>query len=172
MSHTIGPCRAEQIPELVDLANRIFRGRRDRDMGADGKLVAHVGICIRDAVTLGAPLRVASIGAVCTDPDYRGRGLGSELMADAAAHSRAQGASLMLNSGGRGLYHRLGYVTVGRFTSHQAPAGGPGDVVELSLATGADRDAVVALHQREPVRFLRPLDDWNALLEAGMLMNQ
>jgi predicted N-acetyltransferase YhbS len=190
MSHTITSCRPDEILELVELANRIFRGRRPGDMGAeypllicaenceqlrvaraDGRLVAHVGICIRDAVILGAPLRVASIGAVCTDPDYRGRGIASDLMADAAAHSRARGASLMLISGGRGLYHRLGYVTVGRFNRYQAPSGDLAAGLELAPLGEDDLDAVIALHQREPVRFLRPREDWERLLAAGMLMN-
>src|ERR687888_292012 len=94
------PCRPEELPALLRLANRVFRPRGG-DMGPeyplefneanaenlrvidrDGEIVAHVGICLREALILGVPLRVASIGAVCTDPTCRGAGLASRLMAD------------------------------------------------------------------------------------------
>src|SRR6478672_3282938 len=98
-----------RMEELVSLANRVFRSSGG-DMGQeyplvfdptapegmrviaeDGKLVSHVGICIRDASLLGTPLRIASIGAVCTDPAYRGRQFASSLMEDAIALARKQG---------------------------------------------------------------------------------
>jgi predicted N-acetyltransferase YhbS len=137
----------------------------------EGQLVAHVGISIRDAIVLGTRLRVASIGAVGTDPGCRGQGMASALMEDARIHSRARGASLMLISGGRGLYHRLGYVTVGRFTGHRAAAG-PAVGVTIAPMAAEELAVVIALHQQEPVRFLRPRENWEALLAAGMLMNQ
>ena len=49
--------------------------------------------------------------------------MASALMQDARRCAREAGASLMLISGGRGLYHRLGYVTVGRFLRYQWSAG-------------------------------------------------
>src|SRR5436305_682298 len=126
-------CRAEELEALAALVNRVFRAG-DGDMRAHYPLLfgpenlaglrivpgepgplALVGVCVREATLLGARLRVASIGSVCTDPDHRGQGLASTLMADAARHARGMGAALLLISGGRGLYHRLGYVTVGRF---------------------------------------------------------
>src|SRR5262245_30058482 len=106
MTHPTRGCRPEELGELGEFTNRIFRGPRPGDMAAeypllfsernceqlrvverDGRLVAHVGICIRDAIILGARLRVASIGAVATDPEHRGLGIASALMADAAAHA-------------------------------------------------------------------------------------
>jgi predicted N-acetyltransferase YhbS len=194
LAQRMGACRPDELRELVSLANAVFRGRRTGDMGGefpllfsegncdhlrvvreDGRMVAHVGICIRDAVILGARLRVASIGAVCTHPDYRGRGLASELMRDAAAHSLEQGAVLMLISGGRGLYHRLGYVSVGRFLVYETGPGAADDAgpdVRLRPMGDDELDVAIGLHQREAVRFLRPREDWQRLLSAGMLMNE
>src|SRR5205814_2302767 len=189
MAYEIGPCRPEELPELGELTNRIFRGQRAGDMAAEypllfnerncsqlrvaragGRLVGHVGISIRDTLILGAAIRVASIGAVGTDPECRGQGIASDLMADAAAHARENGASLMLISGGRGLYHRLGYVEVGRFVIYRAPAGRLPQGFEIRSRDPADLDTLISLHQREPVRFIRPREDWTALLDAGMLM--
>ena len=190
MDYEFGHCAAGELGDLVALTNRVFRARRPGDMGEeyplvfephnlenlrvarhDGRIVAHVGICLRNATVLGAPLRVASIGAVATDPDHRGHGLASRLMTDAREHAVRDGASLMLISGLRGLYHRLGYVQVGDFRRFEIPAGEPDPQVTVDLLDDPDLPAVVRLHQQEPVRFLRPLDDWHKLLAAGVLMN-
>ena len=191
MDYEVGPCLLEQLPALVELANRVFRSGQPGDMGAEyplvfdpgnvenlrvarvgGRVVSHVGICFRDASLLGASIRVASIGAVATDPEHRGSGLASRLMADARRHAMERGASLMLISGGRGLYHRLGYVDVGVFEDWRAPAGEPDPEYSAEPHYGGDLADVVRLHQAEPVRFHRPLDDWRRILAAGMLMNQ
>lgn len=184
-------CRMEERDALMALINRVFSGLQDmgaafpllfdrdnleglRVVPGDQGPVAHVGVCIRPAVILGARIKVANIGAVCTDPDHRGRGLASALMADARRHARESGASLMLISGGRGLYRRLGYVTAGRFDRYQLQAAqlhGPGTPgVELTDYREEDLPGVAALQQAEPVRFVRPASDWRRLLAAGVLM--
>ncbi len=187
-------CRAEELEALVELTNRVFRPRGDGDMRREYPLVfdpdqldgmrivpgetgpvAHVGVCVRDATILGARLRVASIGAVCTDTEQRGRGIASALMADACRYAREQGASLMLISGGRGLYHRLGYVTVGCFWRYQVNVAQLDGVstpgVELAGYREEELSEIAALHQAEPVRFFRSAADWKRLLAAGVLMN-
>ena len=88
------------------------------------------------------------------------------------AHGRARGASLMLISGTRGLYRRLGYVQVGRFLRYTA---GPADLPEyqtLAIAKPDTLDEAIRLQQQEAIRFLRPREDWERLLQAGMLMNR
>jgi predicted N-acetyltransferase YhbS len=191
MEYEFGACRPDELFDLVELANRVFRGKRSGDMGQEyplvfeapntqnlrvarhgGRLVSHVGICIRDASILGARLRVASIGAVATDPEHRGHGLASRLMEDARRHALQQGASLMLISGGRGLYHRLGYVTVGAFQSYIVPAGDADTGFQVAEFRPEDLRAIVSLYQAEPIRFFRPVDDWHKLVAASMLMNQ
>jgi predicted N-acetyltransferase YhbS len=189
--YEIGPCRADELYDLVDLANRVFRAGRPGDMSAEyplvfelpnvehlmvarsgGRVVSHAGICLRDASILGAPVRVSSIGAVATDPEHRGKGLASRLMAEARRHSVERGASLMLISGGRGMYHRLGYVEVGAFLRYTVPAGPPDPNYQVSEFHRDDLPAVVSLYQSEPVRFIRPVEDWHKLVAASMLMNQ
>lgn len=191
MEYELGHCRPDELPNLVELADRVFRANRAGSMGsqyplvfdaanaenlrvarAGTQMVAHVGLCIRDAHILGARLRVASVGAVATDPEHRGNGLASRLMADARQHSRERGASLMLISGGRGLYHRLGYVQVGAYRSYTITAGAVRQGLQLDLFHPGDLPELVALYQAEAVRFFRPAADWNRMLAAGMLMNQ
>jgi predicted N-acetyltransferase YhbS len=191
MEYEFGHCRLEEMLDLVQLVNRVFRAGREGDMGEQyplvfdagnvenlrvarqgDRLVSHVGLCIRDAAILGARLRVASIGAVATDPEHRGRGVAGRLLEDARRHAVEQGASLMLISGGRGLYHRSGYVQVGSFQSYHVPAG---EAHPEWVVTPFEEDALpalVTLHQSEPVRFFRPMEDWRKVVAAGMLMNR
>lgn len=186
-------CTKADLEQLVRLANRVFRGSGEGDMQREyplvfgeenldhcrivkegDRVVSHVGVCVRDTSILGCRVRVAAIGAVCTDADVRGKGYASLLMEDARRLALAEGAVLMLISGGRGLYHRLGYVTVGSYRHLQiaaaalppAPAG-----LRVVPCGPAEIGALCALYQRSPVRYVRPVDDWAKLLGAGMLMN-
>jgi GNAT superfamily N-acetyltransferase len=184
-------CRMEERGALLALVNRVFDNMGDmgaafpllfgpdnleglRIVPAEQGPVAHVGVCIRPAVILGARLKVASIGAVCTDPAHRGRGLATALMADARSYAREQGASLMLISGGRGLYRRLGFGDAGRFDRYQLQVsqmhGLASPVVEVTEYQEEDLPAIAALQQAEPVRFYRSASDWRRLLQAEVLM--
>jgi predicted N-acetyltransferase YhbS len=181
---------ADRIDELVDLTNRVFRSNGG-DMGREyplvfdpgnpegmrvvleeGKIVSHVGVCIRDAALLGVPLRVASIGAVCTDPNFRGRGFAGSLMEDAIAYARSKDAHVMLISGDRSLYRRLGGLRAGTFHFTEAAHEELPQGLALDEAGEDDIPDLAALYSREPVRFVRPAEDWKRLLEAGMLMNR
>src|SRR5204863_246 len=51
------------------------------------------------------------------------------------------------------------------------PAGDGEEGVEFAPLEEDDLPAMVRLHQAEPVRFFRPLEDWHKLLAAGMRMN-
>jgi len=127
---------------------------------------------MQHAAIHGTRVGVASIGAVGTDPEHRGAGLASRLLAQARQAARGERASLMLISGDRGLYRRQGYVEVGCFHAYSVPAGPRDATYGLSAFRDEDLPSVMALHQREPVRFFRSPDDWQRLLQAGMLMNQ
>lgn len=188
------PCSPADLHSAVELANRVFRPEGSGDMAreypllfsesnvenlrvvkARGRVVSLVGLCIRDADILGYRFRVVSVGSVCTDPAFRGRGLASALMRDAVAHSRSKGCSLMLISGDRSLYRLLGAVPITSFLACTIPADSTpavSGVVQVSEPDAKDAPALAALYQREPVRFRRNSDDWHALLNARMLMNR
>lgn len=142
-----------------------------RVISVDGQIVAHVGILVRDILILGCRVRSAAIGSVCTHPDFRGQGLASDLMADARRHAVDQGASLMLISGTRGLYRRLGYAEVGAFRRLMFQATLTRQTGCIASFRPGDLDTAIRLHQQEPVRFLRTREDWDRLLSAGMIMN-
>lgn len=106
-------------------------------------------------------LRVASIGGVCTHPDYRGQGLATHLLDYCARKLTAEGARLVLISGMRGLYTRAGCVTAQKFEyivvrTQISGLGGLG----VRLATEADASLCARLYQAEPVHFVRRVEEF------------
>lgn len=190
--YEIGPACAEDLPEIVNLANSVFRAGPAGDMGRDypllfnpqnspnlciarrdGEIVSHVGICPRWISLDGAAIGAALIGSVATAPEHRGRGLAGALMHLAIARARSLGLALMLISGDRGVYKRLGFEEWGRFRRFFLPAaeGSDFDTERVDVASTAALAAAMELHRREPVRFFRPRADWIRLLEVGMIVN-
>jgi hypothetical protein len=123
-----------------------------------GQPVSQIGIYHSQLHAYGGLVRVGSVGGVCTHPDYRGYGLASRLMDHCTRQLVQEGARLMLISGGRGLYTRLGAVPLGRYACFTLK---PGSLrraeipVKLRPATRADAALCSQLYAREPVRFER-----------------
>jgi len=80
-----------------------------------GVPVSQIGIYHSQVNLYGSPLRIASIGGVCTHPDYRGLGLATRLLETCVHKLVAEGARLMLVSGMRNLYARVGCVAAQDF---------------------------------------------------------
>ena len=159
-------------PQLFDEANR----DNLRVVSEDGKVVSHVGMTERAASLAGCRIDVCCIGAVATYQEYRGRGFASAAFQDCCAKAAADGVDVMLISGGRGLYTRVGCRQVGQdwdvaFAPGQAASALSSHPATLVPATAADIPALRALHQQEAVRFLRPREDWEMALDCGIVMN-
>jgi GNAT superfamily N-acetyltransferase len=104
-------------------------------------------------------LRIGSIGGVCTHPDYRGQGLAGQLLEHCTATLAKEGARLMLISGGRGLYTRVGCVPTGKylaFTIQPENIPHTSSNLTIRLATSADAAVCSRLYHTEPVHFIRP----------------
>jgi len=142
-------------------------------MADGGEPVSHVGYTVNDVSLHGAVVRAACVGAVCTRESARGRNCAAQLMEDAVARAREEGVSLLMVSGGRGLYRRMGCVDAGLYGVHvlekgfRAPAAGSCAAADW---TEADLPALQALHQAERVRFIRDAGAMRTLLSCGMLM--
>lgn len=185
----------EELPSAALLTNSIFRRNSPYKMEDEfpllfsrgnldnmrvftdaGKVVSLVGMSIKDAMIMGRGIRTVSIGAVCTHPDYRDRGLATRLMEDATRRARRKGVELMLVSGVRGLYRRLGCINAGIYKSFfiRREQLGHTDGGGLSLRRYEEGDIVdlIKIHQSEPIRFVRPLEDFSALLAAKRLCDR
>ena len=135
-----------------------------------GVPVSQIGIYHSQVNLYGSPLRIASIGGVCTHPDYRGLGLATRLL-DYCTHKLvAEGARLMLISGTRNLYARAGCVaaqdfeyvqlTAGQLSNFQRGALDAFGKVSIRRATVADAPLCARLYQAEPVHFVRRVEEF------------
>jgi GNAT superfamily N-acetyltransferase len=143
------------------------RGRRNRWWEArsgswiiarEGKPVSHIRVAYNVLSVNGCRLKIASIGGVCTHPDYRGHGMASTLLDHCVNVAAGAGASLLLISGERGLYRRAMAVDAGPTYEARATPGSISAPASAPRARPAERDdwaACARLHQSEPVRFVR-----------------
>lgn len=177
VSTVFRPTMFEHYPQLFNKANR----ENLRVVVLDGEVVSHVGMTQRWASLAGCTVKVACIGAVATYEAYRGRGYATAAFADARRKARADGVDLMLISGARGLYRRAGCRRVGRDLEYLVTAEHRQALSALVPASHRLRlrpagpehiPALRALHTAEPVRFIRPLDDWEMALQCRIVMNR
>lgn len=170
------PRMPEQYPQLFNPENR----ENLRVCSEDDRCVSHVGMTQRGATLLGCAIQVCCIGAVATHPEYRGQGLASACFDDAVARAYRNGVDIMLVSGDRDLYRRRGCLRVGRDSAFTWTVNGPpenglpggGEEVTVMPMTEDELPLAQACYRREPVRFLRPPDDYRDALQSGYVMNR
>lgn len=170
-SEVFRPEMFQDYPQLFNERNRANL----RVVADDGKVVCHVGFIERGASLAGCRIDVCCIGAVATLAGYRGKGYASLAFQDACDKSAADGVDVMLISGGRGLYTRVGCRQVGQEWDYSLTADESARLAPSGFAVqpvGAARiDALAALYQGESVRFLRPREDWERAFSCGIVMN-
>jgi predicted N-acetyltransferase YhbS len=181
-------CRKDELKSALDLTRRVFRAGWTSTLQDDyplllsednlsglrvfsdgGRVVSLVGTLQREIVLLGPRHRACLIGGVCTEPDYRGQGLATRLMDDAQAKALEAGCDVLLISGSRGLYQRLGFVNVGGYTVYTVERGSVPKGRGYSLRAWAleDLPALTRIHAAEPVRFVRTPGDFLTFLKTG-----
>ena len=184
------PIRETELPSLRRLLNRTFRAGRSEDMveqfpslgdennrrrsiviAEDGELVSHVFSVVRTAVVEGTPLTLALVGAVATDERCRGRGYATQCLNAALQASIEDGAEIAWISGGGGLYTTRGAALVGRSWRYLVERGEDLRDLDVREMTPADLPAAMSLYRREPVRFLRTLEDWADGLRTRWIMD-
>ena len=181
LDHVVGtvfrPSMFQDYPQLFNEVNH----ENLRVVAEGDAVVCHVGFIQRPASLQGCRIDVCAIGAVATLDEHRGKGYASLAFQDACDNAAAAGVDVMLISGGRGLYTRVGCRQVGddldfsfsreelaRLASVRPPGGGDFTVAQV----GAERiPELAALYATEPVRFLRRREDWEMALACGVVMN-
>jgi predicted N-acetyltransferase YhbS len=179
--------RPDEMDDLEDLSALCFGfGRRPREGGRvrrrrrvpksariialDGKPVSHVAVVYNTIFVQGARAKAASFGGVCTHPDYRKRGLASELLDSCFGEAYEAGATMVLISGARGLYRRAGAQPAGpvweAVVRESAVVPAPA-ALAVRRAAAEDWPAVAAMHLAEPVRFVRNAAFYEAMVSRG-----
>jgi predicted N-acetyltransferase YhbS len=169
--------RREEVSELSDLLCKVFgfdqyydratftRGllrpvhlRGGVIVAEDGRPVSHIFHAIDPVSVYGCSFRVASLGGVCTHPDYRNRGHAGRILEESLARMTANRARVVIVSGDRSLYRRNHCVPVGdvleaRIFRDALPPARPGLAIRRFAVD--DWPSLSPINQAEPVRFAR-----------------
>lgn len=181
--------RAQEMGALLELVNNIFTSGRGRMAQAfptlfceenlhhsrviveDGEPVSHIGMVVRDMILNGCRIPVGNVGVVCTDEAYRKRGYAGAILKDAIRTLREEGVDMLLVSGYRSLYDRHGCTYVGTVehfeVTHDEATRIASDGTALRLLDPRDLPRWARIYQSEPVRFHRPLEDFEKFTAEG-----
>lgn len=178
------PPRPDEVDDLEDLSALCFGfGRRPREgerlrrrrrvpksariVALDGKPVSHIAVFHNTIFVQGARVKTASFGGVCTHPEYRKRGIASELLDFCFREAYEAGATMVLISGARGLYRRAQADPAGPVwqTVVEANAVPPApSTITVRRPVADDWPAVAAMHLAESVRFVRSAAFYEAMV--------
>lgn len=183
--------KPEEIDEIIKLTDIIFRESRNLppSMGRqfptlfscqnasnlyiaedNGKIVSHIGTKKSRIMIYGHKISMASMGAVCTHPEYQGRGIGTRLLYETFNGLERDGVSVVTISGGRGLYRRNGAVEPGIITKFNVT-----QVLNIPEFEGMayyimnendDISILSSVYHREAIRYERTKEEFNILFRA------
>ncbi len=169
---TIRPIRESELDELIDLLCAVhnpqgherYRGYIEGDptwcpsqtpvIVVGSRIVSTLRIWDRRLHLGSTPVRMGGIGGVTTHPDYRGRGLATQLMAQTAEYLRGDGydLGLLFTEIPAHFYRRLGWCCVPlmgfRAELYCPPQPGRSALEVLPFDESRDLEEAVALYQR------------------------
>ena len=132
----------------------------------------------RDVIVHGCKLRIGFVGFVCTHPDYRNLGLASTILSATMNRFREDEVDFVCISGDRAMYRRAGARPVGgrsEFVVNPENAESLGKYatkVSIRVATLEDAKLLAAIYDMEPVRFIRPISDYEIVLKYRHCVGQ
>jgi len=132
----------------------------------------------RDAIVHGCKIRIGFVGFVCTHPNYRGHGLASTILAATMNKFRENDVDFVCISGDRAMYRRAGARPVGGRSEFIVNPENVGklrpkvDSVSTRTANLSDAELLAEIYDREPIRFIRPLSDYEIVLKYRHCVGQ
>ncbi|WP_010281331.1 GNAT family N-acetyltransferase [Bacillus timonensis] len=131
----------DEFQQAIDLADKVFRKKGHVSMGiafpqvfsaalnqsygafVDDKLVSFIGLVPSILHLEDAEVQAFSIGAVCTDPDYRKKGFANKLLEKVFDHVNNSDASVLFISGDLPLYLKQGCTFYGKMNQYKIHRG-------------------------------------------------
>ncbi|MBN2219450.1 MAG: GNAT family N-acetyltransferase [Kosmotogaceae bacterium] len=175
------PARAkiEDLQGMIDLASLVFKSEMGKTFPVlfsqenvenmtivkeGGKLVSMIGLLPREISFFGHRVKVGLVGSVCTHPDYRGKNYGAVTLAKVEELAIDMGLSLLIISGGRGLYQRFGAV---RPPGMKRILVKPGRTASMREARISDTGKILDLYRMKPLRYIRNFTDFEKTFSTG-----
>lgn len=144
----------------------------------DGDRVVSIASFLkRDILVEGHPIKTASIGAVCTYEEYRGKQLSSKALDSVEEKMKKDGVMLSLVSGTRTLYTRRNYVELNSMTRYEYKSDELSDIIESGENIGykiteysEDNEehiqAISRLYNQKSNRFIRDLEEFKTIIKS------
>lgn len=181
--------RKEELNDIIDLINGVFRSSRGiaPTMGEQFPLLLNEGNIENIYIMLDrskpvsvasyypstimvntACIRAASIGAVCTSPEYRGRGFASEILDMAEDGMKRDNVDIMLVSGTSDLYLRRNCTIVGGFMKTVIkPEVARSYPIDLLKYSDVHFKYMAGIYEGESVKFQRQPDEFKSILKGA-----
>lgn len=181
--------KLEEFPRVLELINKTFRINRGceptmeqefpllltktnvdnmRIIEKNGEPVSCVNFMKRNVLIQGAEVLTASIGAVCTSDEYRGRGYSSLILNDVESKMEMDGVHVALVSGTRSLYQRRGFTLTKNFIKYEILP----ENIELKFELEEFHDnnliEVARLFNLNSTRYVRSMDDFQKLINSAL----
>lgn len=182
-------CKKEEFEEVINLINHVFRISKGfkptmkeefplllneenlkniRIIVEDGKVVASLSFYKTNILIEGVPINAASVGSVCTDEKYRGKGYASMLLDDAEKIMREEDIDIMLVSGTRNLYLRKGCSRAGWCIKFEVPPEEKiDDSIELVEYSDEYLNDMIRIYNKEATRYYRSFYEFKNLLKGA-----
>ncbi len=176
-------CRSEERADAIRLARQVFKDNMgeqfpvlfgEANIGRmfiaveNGTVVSMVNHHTTPVRIGDAEILVASVGAVCTDPAFRGQKIASRLLRLAEAKMREEGVHVIVISGEGGIYTEFGSGFAGDMREALVPGTDLDRIGNVTLKCYEDSlfSAVERVHRGEPVRFVRRPDEFRMLIRG------
>ena len=189
----IRECREEERQATIALINRVFRESENLKptmqlefpllLGEDNvermiialeedEVISCVNYYISNIIIEGTSLKVASIGAVCTDERFRGKAIASKLLDYVENKMKSEGILFEIISGKRGLYLSRGASSIGESYEFQInkAISLKEDAFEFEDFKAEDLEDIIALYNGEINRYYRSYEEF-ILFKQGATYN-
>ncbi|SHH88473.1 Acetyltransferase (GNAT) domain-containing protein [Clostridium collagenovorans DSM 3089] len=182
--------KKSEFPKVIDLINKVFRTDRGhnptmkeefpillveenidniRVIVEDGVPVSDVNFVQRQILIENASIEVASIGAVCTHPDHRGKGYSSLILDDVEKKMYEDGVDMLLVSGTRSLYARRGCTQTKNFMKYTIEPKNIEMDLELREYNSSYLEDIMPMYNSAATRFYRSREDFEKLIESAVM---
>ena len=185
----IKECSHAEYEEAIELINNVFRTSQGLEatmhkefpllLGkenmnnmilaiVEGSVVGCVNYYITTILVDGAPIKAASIGAVCTHKGHRGKNIASQLLNKAEENMLKQGVHLEIISGTGGIYEKLGATQAGpsyRYSDIRNTENT--DDIRVVLFDDIYFDEILNIYNKEKTRYVRSAEEFRMLMTGA-----
>ncbi|WFD11301.1 GNAT family N-acetyltransferase [Tepidibacter hydrothermalis] len=180
--------KIEEFEDVIKLINKVFRVSRgynptmqqefplllNKDninnmivIKENGKIVSDVNYLIQDVLIQGINIKVASIGAVCTDPEHEGKRYSSKILDKVEEKMHDDGVDIVLISGDRSLYTRRMCSKVKNFYKYTLM---PKDIslnIDIEEYDEKYKKEMIQIYNQNSTRYFRTREQFEILLKSA-----